>query len=244
MNENDKILINAYFDGELSDDEIKYVENLISSNELANDYANNIKKANTEFDLYFSNSEFSKINLNIDTFIKELKSNNKSKKTFYVKKYFSFQALAGYALAATFIFFIAIPSQIGLLKNYAPDAENYDTKETEFNLFNGDLSTFGRELITLEYDKYRGANEYWSNNTRFNELPKDLLIQSIDHMVENKLINVSIVYGESSYYVKLESLELNTRYEYCLKGYIKHKKNDKDFTFCSLIDEKTINYIN
>ena len=43
MNENDKVLINAYFDGELSDDEIKYVENLISSNELANDYANNIK---------------------------------------------------------------------------------------------------------------------------------------------------------------------------------------------------------
>ena len=57
-------------------------------------------------------------------------------------------------------------------------------------------------------------------------------------MVENKLINVSVVYGESSYYVKLESLELNTRYEYCLKGYIKHKNNDKDFTFCSLIDEK------
>ena len=44
MNENDKILINAYLDGETSDEETKYIESLLESNNEANDYANNIKE--------------------------------------------------------------------------------------------------------------------------------------------------------------------------------------------------------
>ena len=46
MNDNDKILINAYLDGETSESESSYIESLISSDKSANEYANSIKKAN------------------------------------------------------------------------------------------------------------------------------------------------------------------------------------------------------
>ena len=48
MNENDKILINAYLDDELSPEEIKSVVDLIASDNEANAYANKIKRANLE----------------------------------------------------------------------------------------------------------------------------------------------------------------------------------------------------
>ena len=48
MNENDKILITAYLDGETSNDETIYIESLLESNKEAHEYANNIKRANAE----------------------------------------------------------------------------------------------------------------------------------------------------------------------------------------------------
>ena len=77
MNENDKVLINAYFDGELSDDEIKYVENLISSNEAANNYANNIKSANLEIENFFNSSDLNFVSKKIDSFIDNKKSSQR-----------------------------------------------------------------------------------------------------------------------------------------------------------------------
>ena len=56
MNNNDKILINAYLDGETTDDETKYIEELIISDNDAYNYLNKLKVSNNDilgfFDSY------------------------------------------------------------------------------------------------------------------------------------------------------------------------------------------------
>ncbi len=73
MTENDKILINAYLDGETSEDESKYIESLLKSNDEANEFANNIKRTNTEINNYFNSSESKDLDKNISSFIEEQK---------------------------------------------------------------------------------------------------------------------------------------------------------------------------
>jgi hypothetical protein len=73
MNENDKILISAYLDGETSDDESKYVESLLVNSNDSNDYANNLKRANNEINSFFDSDETKKLDTNISSFIEDQK---------------------------------------------------------------------------------------------------------------------------------------------------------------------------
>ena len=77
MNENDKILINAYLDGETSFDDSKYIESLLESNQDANEYANKIKRANNEINAFFNSDNSKELDKSISNFIEEQKLNNK-----------------------------------------------------------------------------------------------------------------------------------------------------------------------
>ena len=110
MNENDKILINAYLDDELSTDEIKYIESLINSDDDANDYANKIKNANHEINSFFKSSEFDELEEGVDSFINELKlKNNKSKFQF---NFFNNYKFAGGIMAFAIMGLLIVPSFI------------------------------------------------------------------------------------------------------------------------------------
>ena len=110
MNENDKILINAYLDDELSTDEIKYIESLINSDDDANDYANKIKNANHEINSFFKSSEFDELEEGVDSFINELKlKNNKSKFQF---NFFNNYKFGGGIMAFAIMGLLIVPSFI------------------------------------------------------------------------------------------------------------------------------------
>ena len=110
MNENDKILINAYLDDELSVDEIKYIESLINSDDDANDYANKIKNANHEINSFFKSSEFDELEEGVDSFINELKlKNNKSKFQF---NFFNNYKFGGGIMAFAIMGLLIVPSFI------------------------------------------------------------------------------------------------------------------------------------
>ena len=105
MTENDKILINAYLDGETSESESSYIESLISSDKSANEYANSIKKANNEINNFFHQSDFKKLEVEITRFTDQLKSDYKSAGIFdSILKIFKSQSVLGYALTATIFF--------------------------------------------------------------------------------------------------------------------------------------------
>ena len=105
MNENDKILINAYFDGDLTSDEIKYVESLLEANPDAKKYAENIKRANIEINSYFDNQDIKDLKSDINAFVSKL-ALNREKFNFinFVKNFFTPQSFIGYALTASFVY--------------------------------------------------------------------------------------------------------------------------------------------
>lgn len=105
MNENDKILIHAYLDGETSESESSYIEALLSSDKLANEYANDLKKANNEISNFFDQSDFKELEVDISRFTDSLKSADKTSEIFNgIFKIFKSQQVLGYALTAIIFF--------------------------------------------------------------------------------------------------------------------------------------------
>ena len=109
MNENDKILINAYLDGETSEDESKYIESLLKSNNEANEFANNIKRANTEINSYFNSSESKDLEIDIDAFIEKQKQKS-TKLSFSFNDFFSNPRYYGFAASAFLLVIILVPT--------------------------------------------------------------------------------------------------------------------------------------
>lgn len=109
MNENDKILINAYLDGETSEDESKYIESLFKSSNEANEFANNIKRANTEINSYFNSSESKDLKIDMDAFIEKQKQKS-AKPSFSFNDFFSNPRYYGFAASAFLLVIILVPT--------------------------------------------------------------------------------------------------------------------------------------
>lgn len=220
MTENDKILINAYLDGETSEDESKYIESLLKSNNEANNYANELKRANHDINTFFDSSEIKELELDISNFIEKVKS--KKRKYFFdnLMSLFKSRYLVGSFVATSIIYFVFIPTYI-----------NQDSDK----LFTDNLSEFSTDIDYIDIYKYRG-------NSDINESVDSLLISSIDHMLKDKLKNTIMVYGTNSYFIKIESIIINNRDIYCLNGYYKLNGEDTKFKFCKTLDETTISF--
>lgn len=223
MNENDKILINAYLDSETSEDESKYIESLFKSSNEANEFANNIKRANTEINSYFNSSELKDLEFDMDAFIADIKS-QKQESTFFnsLKNFFTPQSFAGYALTASFVYFVMLPV-------------NEDVIEQSF--FAEDFSSFGNETKNYYYEKYRGAKD-------LGDLSKDYIIQTINKMIESKTINSVMNFGDDSYFIKVEDLSIDKESIYCLDGYILNTGIKTNFLYCKSDQDETITYLN
>ena len=217
MNENDKILIHAYLDGETSNEDSKYVESLLESNNEANEYANNIKKANNEINSFFNTSDLKKLDIDITEFIEKVKGKKRENIFEKLVSFFKSRYVVGSFIATSIIYFVFIPTYI-----------NQDSDM----LFTDNLSEFNIEIQTLDFLKYRGDSDMILENT--------LIKDSIDFMIENKLINIVMLYGNDSYFIKIQDIDLNTSDKYCLNGYYKYKGDNTFFKFCKTIDETTI----
>jgi len=103
MNENDKILLNSYIYDETSDDENKYVEELIKDNAEASDYINALKMAKIEIDEFFDSSKINHLD--------GIQSIDNSKidylKLFSIDMIFTKYSIPGYALTLLFGIFIS-----------------------------------------------------------------------------------------------------------------------------------------
>tara|TARA_B100000963_G_scaffold359238_1_gene385957 strand:+ start:2161 stop:2778 length:618 start_codon:yes stop_codon:yes gene_type:complete len=113
MNENDKILICSYLDGELNPEEQKYVEELIESSSEANNYVNAMKSSVNEIDAFFNSDKTIELTKRIDKFIE----NKKSKKTFNIHNFNIFNrnylsGAVGFVLMGILIFPLIMEDEI------------------------------------------------------------------------------------------------------------------------------------
>jgi hypothetical protein len=240
MNENDKILINAYLDGESSIEDLKYIEALLDSNKEANEYANAIKRANTEINTFFNNEEIKDLESNLSSFLNNLKfdknkssSLNSFNKFFKPRltlghvltasgKFFTPQSFAGYALTASVVYFLMLP----ISKDFTSDG-----------LFPSDFSTFSAEINSYDFEIYRGAED-------LGDEIKNNFINSINNMIESKIFNSIMRYGEESYFIKIDNLAINEELIFCLDGNILNNGIKTEFLFCKSLTDETITYLN
>jgi hypothetical protein len=118
MNENDKILIHAYLDGETSESESSYIESLLESNKEANEYANNIKRASAEINSFYQSENFRDLETNISSFIRSRKRKSKSSSfEKFIRNIFTTPKLATFALVSIIYFNVGYLSEDSL-KNY------------------------------------------------------------------------------------------------------------------------------
>ena len=151
MNENDKILINAYFDSETSEDETRYIESLLQSNSEANEYANNIKEANNEINAYFNSPEIFDLKTNIDSFIEKQKLKLSNAK-FNWGDFFYNPRYVGFAASAVFLAIILVPTfnenQSNNLPTYTISSERASSDVIDFNkILNNAVLEYGDKSI-------------------------------------------------------------------------------------------------
>ncbi len=213
MKDSDKVLINAYLDGETSTEESKRIEELLHSDSDAREYAEGLKVTNLEIDAFANDAD--QINLNkkvhefVDSQIKpqlNLSQNSKSKLPFF-ENLFVRHAI-GYSLTA--LLFVGIGSNWLNQTNYG-------------------LNDFTETKITSEYLKLRSGEV---------QTIEDLVFETTANMIDSKALNADIIWGDELYQVIL-----NERKEPCYYGEVTHNEEKAQFAFCISGDSKNITFL-
>lgn len=102
MTDSDKILLTAYLDNELDENESLYIEELIKNDLEALEYLNNLKHANQELEMFFNSSDKDQLSNKINAFIENYDKKNSNPFSFFNVFHASFNRVAGIAAAVIF----------------------------------------------------------------------------------------------------------------------------------------------
>ena len=119
MNDQDKILLSSYIDNELDQEEVSYVEDLISKDTDAFAYLNKLKEINNESESYFNEALQSDEFKNFQSFLGGLQPKSRFSLKSILKNFFMPQAVAGYALSGLLFFNIGTNSVDGFQDVYS-----------------------------------------------------------------------------------------------------------------------------
>ena len=181
MNDQDKILLSSYIDNELDQEEVSYVEDLISKDADAFAYLNKLKEINNKSESYFNEALHSDEFNNLQSFLEELQPKSRFSLQSILKNFFMPQAIAGYALSGLLFFnlgtnsvagFQDVSSQVAsgdfekdILVFRSGESEDflYQVKNVAIDLINeGDQKakgSYGDKNYTLKVTKEASINE-------------------------------------------------------------------------------------
>ena len=221
MEEKDKILLSAYLDNDLSEDEASYVENLLEAPE-AQDYLNRLKKTNIQVGTYYKESLKSDV---AKEAFKEVNKLNKEGGALrgFMEFVFGKLFLTNLATASFAIFcFLTIPN----ILNFS-DSGNSGLDDL--------LSSYDSDsFVEFEIRKIRGLEE---------AEVKEKLESFIDEMVDSKKLNASIKYGSENFIITITGVSLSNEDLNCFEVNIYSTNNNKAL-FCKSDEETSLLYIN
>ena len=221
MEEKDKILLSAYLDNDLSEDEALYVENLLEAPE-AQDYLNSLKKTNIQVGTYYKESLKSEIAKEAFKEVNKLNKESSILKSF-MEFVFGKLFLTNLATASFAVFsFLTIPN----ILNFA-DSGNSGLDD----LLSGyDSDSF----VKFEIRKIRGLED---------AEVKEKLESFINEMVDSKKLNASIKYGSENFIITITGVSLSNEDLNCFEVNIYSTDNNKAL-FCKSDEETSLLYIN
>ena len=216
--EKDKILINAYLDNELSEQEIIEVKKLINESAEAKQYFEALKKVNLELRAIENDDEYKEFSKKTQAFFdKEIKPqlNNNSGRVFSFLQTKIFQNIAGYTATAAVFF--------GIGMNLNEDQNNF-------------LSSFdSSETVVFEYQKFR------------NDEPQSLesvLESALDQMLINEKLNSRIIWGGDTFFVTIKSATKPANRTTCYEVEIYEQGQPRELSYCVSEVDKSIIFNN
>lgn len=223
MNEKDRILINSYFDDDLTPQEIEYVEKLIETNSNANEYANKIKKANIEIASYFNSSDLKDLGLKLSSFVDDIKTEKNNINIFDLfSSYIFTQRFLSLSLAS------ALFLSVGLnISNFYDLTDKGDDFNSSFS-----FEEFTDKNINIEYLSTKSYS--------YSDLD-DLISQSIQKTIENKSLTSTINYGNKIYKLTLNNNIIDDYNVVCYTGTL-ISNDKKEFIFCNNNSILSISY--
>ena len=208
INEELKIKIIQYLDGELDQGSENEIEEILNSNEEANDFCNQMKSLNINLEEFTHTSEYQayskKADALIDSVVEKHVGSKKVSSNFSFSGFFSLQNLSGYALTA------ALFLSVGIF---------YDE-----NLQDLSLEEFTGTPIELDFFKTRSAS---SDN-----MLDEIIIESFSELINKKSRMASISYGSETYRLELDNKIINLNGVVCYEGTL-FKDNKEEFIFCN-----------
>ena len=218
MNDKDKIQINAYLDGELNANEVKEIEKLINTDESAKEYLNNLKMINNEL----TAEAKSELDTNSYKASREFveteiipKIKTKPIKFFSFFENLAYRNLLAYSLIAVVFFNVGVVN--------SPQ----DTDAPINLLYDFDA------LTTLEKDfpKFRSEEDQ--------EL-EILILQTIEEMVNNKILNSRLIWGGNTYFISIKEAYLSMSKTTCYEAELFERGEIKEFMYCKNETDKSI----
>ena len=219
MNNEDKILLMAYVDGELDSAEVLRAEALMSSNQAANEFVNQLKTANATIQASYQTSEYNELDKRLDSFVNKNFKKNKASIAELISSFFISRQILNYSLTA--LLFLSV----GMFYDDLIPPNN------DINLFDLNKTTYEKKVF-----KTRGFEE--------TENIKDLLSTTIDEMIKDRSSEGKLIYGSDSYVIFLEEKIGHTEKFFCYSGVILNDGFSKDLFYCISKNDKALIYIN
>lgn len=222
LNEELKIKIIQYLDGELDQGAENEIEEILDSNEEANDFCNQMKSLNINLKEFAHTSEYQAYSKKADALIdkvvdKHLGSKKKSN-TFSFRDFLTLQNITGYALTA------ALFLTVGIV---------YDQPEN----LNSNSNLFDLNQITLEKTVYKSRSSAEENIQK-------MLKSIINEMIIEKSANGKLTYGTETYLIFLDNKIINEDVFSCYRGNIFNNGNSREILFCKSKTDLSLTFIN
>ena len=230
MNEQIKLLLMSYIDGDCSEKESMEAEAIIKSDPEALDFTNRLKQANIEIDTFYKSQDNEEMEDRLYQFVEKKILKIKSSESSFLNKIFTLRPALNYSLTALFFLSVGVFYDDFMSSNQELVSQSVYEKPSW-------LSELNNNVYTKEVLKKRGVEE-------FSEA-KDLISQTISEMIEEKSSEAKLQYGVHSYAIFLDDVYFKKRSGFvCYYGTILNNGLSKKISYCASKTDKALIYIN
>ena len=223
INDDLKIRIIQYLDGELDKGSETEVEEILNSDEEANQFFNQMKSLNINLSEFTHTNEYKsyskKADALIDSVIEKHLGSKKKSNIFSFRDFFTPQNVTGYALTAALFLSVGIFYDDSNSQSSIPDI--IDLNQT----------TFEKTVFT-------------TRNISPDENLKDTIKNTVAEMVEVKSANAKLTYGSETYLIFLENKLIDELGFSCYYGNVFNDGEPQEILFCKSEKDLSLTFIN
>lgn len=217
MNEETKLLLMSYVDGELNEAESLVAEGIIETEARALDFVNKLKQANIQIDAFYESQKNKEIENELYQFLEKDILKRKSPQSSFIENIFNLRPVFNYSLTA--LFFLSA----GL---FYDDFLNQTSVEFDLN----------ESVYTKKVYKTRG---FVASNTL-----SEIIEITINEMLDKRSSKAILIYADQEYEIILSKKVSETAKLSCYLGELSNTSTqeieDREIKFCKSIDDSSI----